>query len=58
VIGGPRNSPKIFTNASAGVVNERVDAPEPSYALGDPALSHLPIRQFAGHGQNVSVIDG
>ena len=36
----------------AGVVDERVDAPEPGHALGDRALRRFPIGDVAGHREN------
>src|SRR3981189_3803310 len=36
----------------AGIVDERVDAPEPGHALGDHTLRRSPIGDVAGHRED------
>ena len=40
----------------AGVVDERVDAPEPRHALGNRALGRLPIGDVAGNRDDVVIV--
>jgi hypothetical protein len=45
-----------FGDEDAGVVDERVDAPELGYAFGDRTLGRLPIGDVAGNDQDVVVV--
>jgi hypothetical protein len=40
----------------AGVVDERVDTPEPRHTFGDRAFRRLPVRDVAGHGQDIVIV--
>jgi hypothetical protein len=40
----------------SGIVDERVDAPEPRHAFGDRAFRRLPVRDVAGHRQNIVIV--
>ena len=44
-----------FGDEDAGVVDERVDAPEPGHAFGDRTLGRLPIGDVAGDDHDVVV---
>src|SRR6266478_467231 len=44
-----------FGDEDAGVVDERVDAPEPCHAFGDRTRGRLPIGDVAGDDKNVVV---
>jgi hypothetical protein len=45
-----------FRDEDAGVVDERVDAPEPRYAFGDRTLGRPPVSDVARNGQDVRVV--
>src|SRR3979409_1363053 len=40
----------------AGIVDERVDAPEPGHALGDHTLRRSPIGDVAGHREDFIIV--
>ena len=44
-----------FADKDAGIVDERVDAPEPGHTFRDCTLGRLPIGDVAGDDQNAVI---
>src|SRR5882724_1302799 len=40
----------------AGVVDKRIDAPEPGQTFGNRTLGRLPVSDVAGHGQDLAIV--
>jgi hypothetical protein len=48
--------PEGLRDEDAGVVDERIDTPEPRHAFGDRTLGRPPVRDVARNGQDVRVV--